>query len=306
MRHRAFTLIELLVVIAIIAILAAILFPVFAQAKESAKITAVLSQSKQTGTAMIMYGSDNDDNFPLAMGRRPAVSGSTWANGVVTPVPEDNLPLDAIWSTPERIAMAATIWANSCYPYMKNRDILEVKGLVDDAIAGDVPKVKTRANLTMNGLMHGYSQTAIAAPSTAILLWEGAGNQNVVARAFSTPALNCGNADDCKFSPNSYASSAGVGTDIFYVTTSAMKVWTWSRHRSPMVRTDSSAKSAPIGTVIAPKFIAFGDGILSDPWAEVNTDGTAAGYWPCSFDANNNVIQNGKDYVCYFRPDRTK
>ncbi len=61
MTRRAFTLIELLVVIAIIAILAAILFPVFAAAKESAKATAVLSYMKQIGTGILMYGADYDD-----------------------------------------------------------------------------------------------------------------------------------------------------------------------------------------------------------------------------------------------------
>ncbi len=55
---RAFTLIELLVVIAIIAILAAILFPVFAQAKEAAKKTASLSNCKQVGTAINIYLAD--------------------------------------------------------------------------------------------------------------------------------------------------------------------------------------------------------------------------------------------------------
>ncbi|MBS1714560.1 MAG: prepilin-type N-terminal cleavage/methylation domain-containing protein [Armatimonadetes bacterium] len=60
-RNRAFTLIELLVVIAIIAILAAILFPVFAKAKESAKIIVGVSNTKQIGTAIHMYLSDNDD-----------------------------------------------------------------------------------------------------------------------------------------------------------------------------------------------------------------------------------------------------
>jgi prepilin-type N-terminal cleavage/methylation domain-containing protein len=63
MLRRAFTLIELLVVIAIIAILAAILFPVFAQAKEAAKATQVLSQMKQIGTALHLYGGDYDDTF---------------------------------------------------------------------------------------------------------------------------------------------------------------------------------------------------------------------------------------------------
>lgn len=61
MRNRAFTLIELLVVIAIIAILAAILFPVFAQAKVAAKGAASLSNIKQLTTASMIYSSDSDD-----------------------------------------------------------------------------------------------------------------------------------------------------------------------------------------------------------------------------------------------------
>ena len=64
MPKRAFTLIELLVVIAIIAILAAILFPVFAQAKLAAKKTACLSNGKNIATAALMYATDNDDYFP--------------------------------------------------------------------------------------------------------------------------------------------------------------------------------------------------------------------------------------------------
>src|SRR5271167_4373871 len=63
MKHRGFTLIELLVVIAIIAILAAILFPVFAQAKAAAKKTASLSNVKQIGLGGLMYCNDYDDMF---------------------------------------------------------------------------------------------------------------------------------------------------------------------------------------------------------------------------------------------------
>ncbi|RYG48622.1 prepilin-type N-terminal cleavage/methylation domain-containing protein [bacterium] len=62
---RAFTLIELLVVIAIIAILAAILFPVFAQAKAAAKKAVTLSNAKQINTALIMYMGDSEDRVPI-------------------------------------------------------------------------------------------------------------------------------------------------------------------------------------------------------------------------------------------------
>jgi prepilin-type N-terminal cleavage/methylation domain-containing protein/prepilin-type processing-associated H-X9-DG protein len=74
MRKRlgaGFTLIELLVVIAIIAILAAILFPVFAQARESARKTSCLSNFKQLGTAVMMYIQDYDGAYPLAWYERP-------------------------------------------------------------------------------------------------------------------------------------------------------------------------------------------------------------------------------------------
>ncbi len=65
LRNRAFTLIELLVVIAIIAILAAILFPVFAQAKVAAKKASDLSNLKQVTLGLLMYSGDQDDHFPV-------------------------------------------------------------------------------------------------------------------------------------------------------------------------------------------------------------------------------------------------
>ena len=64
--RRGFTLIELLVVIAIISIIAAILFPVFAQAREKARQTTCLSNEKQIGVAMLQYCQDYDESYPLS------------------------------------------------------------------------------------------------------------------------------------------------------------------------------------------------------------------------------------------------
>jgi prepilin-type N-terminal cleavage/methylation domain-containing protein/prepilin-type processing-associated H-X9-DG protein len=107
-RPRAFTLIELLVVIAIIAILAAILFPVFARAKEAAKRAACLSNLRQLGTSMAMYEGDADDRMPdrrdlkasLPGGYRPWTSWppsdprAGWAAVVLHPYTRN----DDLWS----------------------------------------------------------------------------------------------------------------------------------------------------------------------------------------------------------------
>jgi prepilin-type N-terminal cleavage/methylation domain-containing protein/prepilin-type processing-associated H-X9-DG protein len=97
MKRRGFTLIELLVVIAIIAILAAILFPVFAQAKAAAKKTASLSNFKQIGMGVLMYGADYDDVFVV----RELVD----ANG-------DGMPPRQPW--------APMTWREFVAPYIKN------------------------------------------------------------------------------------------------------------------------------------------------------------------------------------------
>jgi prepilin-type N-terminal cleavage/methylation domain-containing protein/prepilin-type processing-associated H-X9-DG protein len=82
MHHRArrgFTLIELLVVIAIIAILAAILFPVFATAREAARKASCMSNNKQIANAVAMYNQDYDDKMPLFFVPYPGAARRTWA-----------------------------------------------------------------------------------------------------------------------------------------------------------------------------------------------------------------------------------
>ncbi len=96
--RKAFTLIELLVVIAIIAILAAILFPVFSQAKESAKKTAGIAQMRQLSVAAMMYASDHDD----------------------VAVPSTNY--DAPTTDPNRI------WTVPLFPYVKEKNVFVAPG----------------------------------------------------------------------------------------------------------------------------------------------------------------------------------
>lgn len=87
-RHcrKGFTLIELLVVIAIISILAAILFPVFARARENARRTSCLSNVKQIGLGFMQYLQDYDEKFPpsyLVTTQNPTPTGrAPWSNGV--------------------------------------------------------------------------------------------------------------------------------------------------------------------------------------------------------------------------------
>lgn len=99
MKKKAFTLIELLVVIAIISILAAILFPVFARARENARRTSCLSNTKQLGLAMMQYTQDYDETYPIA-----------------------NIPRGAGQTTPDNQfwTASAIYWPQTLYPYHKS------------------------------------------------------------------------------------------------------------------------------------------------------------------------------------------
>jgi prepilin-type N-terminal cleavage/methylation domain-containing protein len=122
MNRRAFTLIELLVVIAIIAILTAILFPVFAQAKAAAKNAASISNVTQAGLGQIMYASDNDDAFPLVTTSFP----TTATDELIVPTP--NSCMQPGTKTIQQCTQEPGIgtegkcytWQNLIQPYAKN------------------------------------------------------------------------------------------------------------------------------------------------------------------------------------------
>lgn len=130
---RAFTLIELLVVIAIIAILAAILFPVFAQAKLAAKKTADLSNLKQLSLAAIMYTNDYDDTLPS---HQYNCGGSVYNNYTAVGVCADYISANQVLlnTAPDTINGVASptnwhdYWCYTIYPYTKNFQMLTDPG----------------------------------------------------------------------------------------------------------------------------------------------------------------------------------
>ena len=107
-RNKGFTLIELLVVIAIIAILAAILFPVFARAREKARQTSCLSNIKQLGLGMLMYVQDYDEKYGHCCcpgSGAPATARTRWR--------------------PDSNTLGAITYDGLIMPYVKNRQLFE-------------------------------------------------------------------------------------------------------------------------------------------------------------------------------------
>ena len=129
--QRAFTLIELLVVIAIVAILAAILFPVFAQAKAAAKKTVSLSNVKQIGLAWTMYAGDYDDTLMRVSSAGPGV-------GVVT----------YWWGKYDSAAKRLTEEQGLLYPYTRGKG-LQVDPTFDN-------RLRTVLGLTGYGYNYAY------------------------------------------------------------------------------------------------------------------------------------------------------
>ncbi len=150
MRRRAFTLIELLVVIAIIAILSAILFPVFAQARERARSASCLSNCKQIGLAIMMYTQDYDETYFWQPW--PGQETSDYYLGI--PQPQQG-------------------WYDMIQPYVKNQGIFHCPSYDgSNFYAGAYPANYT-LSYGMNELLFGYKwipEATLQAPADIAML----------------------------------------------------------------------------------------------------------------------------------------
>jgi prepilin-type N-terminal cleavage/methylation domain-containing protein/prepilin-type processing-associated H-X9-DG protein len=154
-RSRGFTLIELLVVIAIIAILAAILFPVFAKVREKARATSCTSNLKQLGLAFAQYTQDNDETYP-------------------------NIAADFNTSG----------WASEVYPYVKSAGVYKCPddSTVPTAATQQVVSYGANYNVTnptnnanyVAGNSNPATLAQLAAPAATVLLFEVQGRQTIL------------------------------------------------------------------------------------------------------------------------------
>ncbi len=159
-KKLGFTLIELLVVIAIITLLAALLFPVFAQAREKARQTSCLSNLKQMGTAFAMYLADYDGLYPTCDNDKAKITGRP-------PDPE----------TPDANGPPERDWHIVTQPYIKNFQILRCPSDSSKAPADAKNPNLTNKEYVSSYTVNGWSEydlqeSAVKKPSEWVLLGE--------------------------------------------------------------------------------------------------------------------------------------
>jgi prepilin-type N-terminal cleavage/methylation domain-containing protein len=300
---KAFTLIELLVVIAIIAILAAILFPVFAQAKVAAKKTQSLSNLKQSATGFMIYTTDYDDNLPSAYSRVNGSASGVWAAfGGAYPVGWCN---NGFYRDDED----GVHWSNATEPYRKNPQITEFAGVQTypamtisvQRVGGPKPNL---VSMGMNGLLSIYSMTAIGDVSQVPLLWPVHGSMNSTGVAYSSPYLNCStstNASGCRFNPSAGPNGQTTGLQSgakWYTDQGGGDFTYWIYGKGyPIVRSDSSVRNIRVGS---PSQTVGNNNPFNDPFATYDSKGIEWSFYPCFAPGTT----TGVSYWCYFRPDR--
>lgn len=169
-KSKGFTLIELLVVIAIIAILAAILFPVFARARENARRSTCQSNLKQIGLGFMQYIQDYDERYPLyVLGQESGLTGAAYLANQVEASSSPTVPAEkygVTLSTDPPGTLHARSWMDCIFPYVKSLQLFDCSSNVSHPFltwkAG--PPAQYRPNYGVNAYLLGYSSAVWGAP----------------------------------------------------------------------------------------------------------------------------------------------
>ncbi len=253
---RAFTLIELLVVIAVIAILAAILFPVFATARERARQINCLANGKQLGDAFLMYAQDYDETFPL---RTPAPGyEQTWFTQ----------PPDARSGSALSMALRSCYWIASTSAYTKSYPLWHCSSAadVDFLHVNDYRKINYWS-YHFNSLLGAYPQSGIVNAVEVPLIWEGYGKAASEVFSINNPY----DADNGRSRPwpAVYQDPNSNGA-----CNSRFGMWTFGYDfrvhikGSNFVFADGHAK-----------YLDLVGGYVNHPFASISSDGTQFNYW---------------------------
>ena len=278
---RGFTLIELLVVIAIIAILAAILFPVFAQVREKARQTSCASNLKQLGLAVMQYTQDNDEQYPAGS----LSFGGGWVDGFFG----WQLPCDAGEANTDCVAAG-----NSIQPYIKTKGIYACPSAVGVWDLYGYGSKAAPSTYTYNGDLQFSSDSVVVQPTTTVLFWSGLLDNSWPGRTQANPLLNCGHGDaPCVYQPgnaNCQDGSApnGVADHIL--------VYGGSPNYKKWIHGHGDNFSFADGHV---KWGALTGGVRTDPWSDTSPSGEM-------LDPNGNFNVHTDTlgcHSCLFAPD---
>lgn len=272
-RRFGFTLIELLVVIAIIAILAAILFPVFSQAREKARQSTCLNNHRNISMGIAQYTQDYDELFPMTR-LFPTISGHSYVTS----------PPDARPAAPFALGLRSTYWANSIQPYLRNYQLyqcpsgipLDYFGIVSQVVPGRL----FAYSYFFNRLLAVYHQAGVFNPVKVIAVWEAAGNHSLQVVAGHSPAIvDPDDADPATF-PNTYRAEPPCPPG----TTSYMYDVSFSHDAPSGIRWVPNLQVHTGGTVYT-----YADGHVKwqrnpghwdqSPWASLTQEGSAVSYW---------------------------
>jgi len=305
-----------LVVIAIIAILAAILFPVFAQAKEAAKKTAALSNCKQMATSIAVYITDNDDTYPLASSivsgtaagyncvgssKKPGyvLLNQTYPWAATTPAGADS---------PDCGEHDKTQVLNASEPYRKNWElttqpgIQQLDGYAATYFATFVGKPAV-TGFTYNGLLHALPGTEVANVSFCPMFWPGQGKYNIRGYNFTNPTLTCevntAPVPPCRFQASSVPQAGSTGTPTT-LGTRGDSFWQYTTLNNTNYMYSQGYTQSRVDT--SAKFLKVASGGKGLPGRLYDANGVLTASFRCTTGTPSATAQI---YLACFRPDTT-